>query len=360
MNNRIVYSLFHMFARRGFSVLRFNFRGVGRSPGRVRPRPGRAARRGRGARLDAAHNPNSSGCWVAGFSFGAWIAMQLLMRRPEIQGFMCASLPANMYDFGFLAPCPASGLIVARRAGHGDAHRGGGEAGQQALASSAASPSTTSCSKAPTTSSPMHMGELEEICEAYLNKRLKPAERPLAMARCASHAEPRATVMTGSAPSCCARWTSAASSTSAPTLAALDALAAARPVTAYVGFDCTADSLHVGHLVSIMMLRCAAADRPPADRAGRRRHHQGRRPLVPGREPPAADRRADRGQQGRHHALARPLPRLRAAGAAGRQRRMAGRAALHPVPARFRHAFHRQPDADLRLGAASGWSASSR
>src|SRR5687767_5319045 len=36
---------------------------------------------------------------------------------------------------------------------------------------------------------------------------------------------------------------------------ALDALAAEKPVTAYIGFDCTADSLHVGHLVSIMMLR---------------------------------------------------------------------------------------------------------
>ena len=58
------------------------------------------------------HNPNSTGCWVAGFSFGAWIAMQLLMRRPEIHGFMCAGLPANMYDFSFLAPCPASGIIV--------------------------------------------------------------------------------------------------------------------------------------------------------------------------------------------------------------------------------------------------------
>ena len=28
-----------------------------------------------------------------------------------------------------------------------------------------------------------HIEELEEICEAYLNKRLKPAERPLAMVR---------------------------------------------------------------------------------------------------------------------------------------------------------------------------------
>ncbi|NDA30364.1 MAG: alpha/beta hydrolase, partial [Alphaproteobacteria bacterium] len=48
----------------------------------------------------------------AGFSFGAWIGMQLLMRRPEITGFISVSPPANMYDFSFLAPCPSSGLII--------------------------------------------------------------------------------------------------------------------------------------------------------------------------------------------------------------------------------------------------------
>jgi tyrosyl-tRNA synthetase len=37
--------------------------------------------------------------------------------------------------------------------------------------------------------------------------------------------------------------------------AALDALLAAGPVTAYLGYDCTADSLHIGHLVGIMLLR---------------------------------------------------------------------------------------------------------
>ena len=36
---------------------------------------------------------------------------------------------------------------------------------------------------------------------------------------------------------------------------ALDALAADGVLTAYIGFDCTADSLHVGSLVQIMMLR---------------------------------------------------------------------------------------------------------
>ena len=33
MNNRAVYELYNMFLRRGFSVMRFNFRGVGRSVG---------------------------------------------------------------------------------------------------------------------------------------------------------------------------------------------------------------------------------------------------------------------------------------------------------------------------------------
>ena len=38
-------------------------------------------------------------------------------------------------------------------------------------------------------------------------------------------------------------------------LAALDAACAAGPIAGYIGFDCTADSLHVGSLVQIMMLR---------------------------------------------------------------------------------------------------------
>ncbi|MGF1562602.1 MAG: tyrosine--tRNA ligase, partial [Geminicoccaceae bacterium] len=38
----------------------------------------------------------------------------------------------------------------------------------------------------------------------------------------------------------------------------LDALARSGPVTGYIGFDCTAPSLHVGSLVQIMMLRAMA------------------------------------------------------------------------------------------------------
>ncbi len=112
MNNPVTYTLYQGFVDRGFSVLRFNFRGVGRSQG--------AFDSGIGELSDAAsaldwlqsQNVDASQCWIGGFSFGAWIAMQVLMRRPEIEGFISVAPPANMYDFTFLAPCPSSGLIV--------------------------------------------------------------------------------------------------------------------------------------------------------------------------------------------------------------------------------------------------------
>jgi len=112
MNHKLVYTLAQAFGKRGFSTLRFNFRGVGRSQG--------GFDRGEGELSDAAsaldwlqtYNPDARACWVGGFSFGAWIGMQLLMRRPEIDGFISVAPPANTYDFTFLAPCPSSGLIV--------------------------------------------------------------------------------------------------------------------------------------------------------------------------------------------------------------------------------------------------------
>ena len=112
MNNKVVYGIYNSFVERGFSTLRFNFRGVGRSQGTYD--------RGEGELSDAASaldwvqgiNPNARSVWVAGFSFGSWIGMQLLMRRPEIESFISIAPPANMLDFNFLAPCPASGQII--------------------------------------------------------------------------------------------------------------------------------------------------------------------------------------------------------------------------------------------------------
>ncbi len=112
MNNQVVYSLYYTFAQRGFSVLRFNFRGVGRSQGFWDGGPGELADAASALDWLQIIKPDAKYCWIAGVSFGTWIAMQLLMRRPEIDGFICVAPPSNLYDFSFLAPCPSSGLMV--------------------------------------------------------------------------------------------------------------------------------------------------------------------------------------------------------------------------------------------------------
>lgn len=112
MNNKVVYALYRTLCEQGYNTLRFNFRGVGRSEG--------SYDYGEGELNDAASaldwlqsvNPHAEKCIVAGFSFGAWIAMQLLMRRPDLNSFIAVSPSADRYDFSFLAPCPVPGMII--------------------------------------------------------------------------------------------------------------------------------------------------------------------------------------------------------------------------------------------------------
>lgn len=112
MNNKVVYAMYKALLGNDVSVLRINFRGVGRSQGEFDG--------GIGELTDAAtaldwlqlKNPLAAQYWISGFSFGAWIAMQLIMRRPEINNFIAVSPPVNKFDFSFLSPCPIPGLIV--------------------------------------------------------------------------------------------------------------------------------------------------------------------------------------------------------------------------------------------------------
>ncbi len=112
MQDRVVTSLFDIFKERGFATLRFNFRGVGRSQGEFDHGHGELADAASALDWVQGFNASAPYCWVAGYSFGAWIGMQLLMRRPEVRGFISIAPPMTMYPFDFLAPCPASGLIL--------------------------------------------------------------------------------------------------------------------------------------------------------------------------------------------------------------------------------------------------------
>ena len=112
MNNRIVYETYNAFYKNNFSVIKINFRGVEKSDG--------IFDNGQGELSDAAaaldwvekDNPGYSQCWISGFSFGALICMQLIMRRPEVNNFVAISPQPNVYDFSFLAPCPTSGQVI--------------------------------------------------------------------------------------------------------------------------------------------------------------------------------------------------------------------------------------------------------
>ena len=131
----------------------------------------------------------------------------------------------------------------------------------------------------------------------------------------------------------------------------------ARRVAAYVGFDCTAPSLHVGYLLSIMMLHWLqqTGHKPIAlmgggttrvgDPSGKdeSRKHPHRR----------ADRRQQGVDQGRSFAKFLDFGDGQERRRHGRQRRLADQAQLHRVPARRRPAFLGQPHADLRLGEAA-------
>ena len=117
MNNRVTYNAFHTFLQNEFSVCRFNFRGVGKSEGKFDNGLGELSDAAAALDFIQRDNPGSNESWVVGFSFGALICMQLLMRRPEIFRFVSISPQPNIFDFNFLAPCPTNGLVIH---GNGD------------------------------------------------------------------------------------------------------------------------------------------------------------------------------------------------------------------------------------------------
>ena len=83
MNNQVVYALYYLFVERGFSVLRFNFRGVGRSQGYFDNGPGELSDAASALDWLQLQNPDvSRGSALAGtLFFASGVAATVVARR---------------------------------------------------------------------------------------------------------------------------------------------------------------------------------------------------------------------------------------------------------------------------------------
>ena len=125
------------------------------------------------------------------------------------------------------------------------------------------------------------------------------------------------------------------------------------PITAYVGFDPTADSLHVGNMVPAdgAWPGCSGWATPPSRWSAGDRH--GGRSERQARGAPGHVARPDRPQRPGAHAPAPAVPDVRGSqrGPAPEQRRLASRAPADGVSARHRQALHPEPHAAEGVGA---------
>ncbi len=104
MHTKGVYQAAKGLLRTGAVVLRFNFRGVGRSAG--------AWDEGEGemddfrAALDfVAQRYPGVELWAAGFSFGSWVALSVGAADPRVDALIAIAPPLDQYDFSFLKNC---------------------------------------------------------------------------------------------------------------------------------------------------------------------------------------------------------------------------------------------------------------
>ena len=111
MDNRVVCRAAKAATESGFVSLRFNFRGVGQSTGQYD--------QGIGEKEDVAAiirwlDNKYPGLPIAliGYSFGAWVGLQVGCLEPRVKAMIGLGLPLNLYDFEFLMGSTKPALYI--------------------------------------------------------------------------------------------------------------------------------------------------------------------------------------------------------------------------------------------------------
>jgi len=111
MDNGVVESIVRVYRSKGYSTLRFNFRGVGMSEGRYDE--ARGEQEDVRSALQFLASQGKSKIDLAGYSFGAWVNVLAMPRHSPVHGLLLVSPPVAFLDFsavGFLAPLK---LVIA-------------------------------------------------------------------------------------------------------------------------------------------------------------------------------------------------------------------------------------------------------
>jgi len=120
MHNAVVAAAVEAGSSEGYSTLRFNSRGVGRSGGSyeegIGEREDVAAAVGYLATRLADCNPSRQGSGdrftLMGYSFGAWVGLPVAVEDERITAMVAVAPPLGLYDFGFLKGCRKPKMMI--------------------------------------------------------------------------------------------------------------------------------------------------------------------------------------------------------------------------------------------------------
>ena len=101
MHTRVVYQSAKALARIGCAVLRFNFRGVGRSAGAFDEGIGEQDDFRAALDFVRARYPGAP-LWAAGMSFGSWIALTSGATDPGVSALIGIATPAARFDLSLV------------------------------------------------------------------------------------------------------------------------------------------------------------------------------------------------------------------------------------------------------------------
>jgi uncharacterized protein len=111
MHNKVVHRVASVIHELGATVLRFNFRGAGKSEGHHDKGAGELEDARAALAWLRARHPEAR-AWIGGFSFGSWIAARLAVEAPPIERMILVAPPVQRSGFDGLADSPIPKLVV--------------------------------------------------------------------------------------------------------------------------------------------------------------------------------------------------------------------------------------------------------